>query len=206
MPDLETATLAGGILDVGTTFRADGGDMSGGILTGAGTLTTDGALTWSGGTMSGTGKTVVSLGATLTLSSTNYKDLSRVLEVQGVADYTGSNLRFGVSQDSPGTIHTTTSGVFNAIGEGDFGIIWGAAHAIVNEGAFTRSGTGTTTVHSGITFTSSDTAEVKEGTLQLAGGGTDSGTLLGPGIIEFSGGTHTAGFGGRDLRCDERPR
>jgi len=50
-----------------------------------------------------------------------------VLEIEGTADYTGTNLRFGAVADQTGTIHTTTTGTFNAIGDGNFSTLWAVA-------------------------------------------------------------------------------
>ena len=126
------------------------------------------SLNWATGTMGGAGRTVLASGAVMTISGSNAKYLSRVLEVQGTADYTGSNLTFGASENAPGTIRTATTGIFNAVGDGDFGVHWGGVHKIENEGTFIRSGAGTTTVSGGIAFNNSGVVEVQAGTLQVA--------------------------------------
>jgi len=61
-----TTTITGGTLSLGATFRTDGGLMSGGYLTGAGTFITDAAFTWSSGSMTGGSATIISPDAILT--------------------------------------------------------------------------------------------------------------------------------------------
>jgi RNase P/RNase MRP subunit POP5 len=185
-----TTFLTGGTLSVGSTYRTDRGSMSGGTLTGAGTVTIDEAFTWTAGSMTGGGLVVVGPEATFTASGGGTKDLSRVLEVQGTLDYTGTNFRFGPTT-TPGVVHIVSGATFNTVGEGDFGYYYSGAHEILNEGTFIRSGAGTTTVGSSIAFNTSGTVEVQAGTLQLSGGGAQSGTLAGPGLMEITGGTHT---------------
>ncbi len=66
------ATLSGSRLTVaaGATVHATGANVfSSGTIDGAGTLTLDGQFDWTGGTMDGTGQTVVAAGRELTLPS-----------------------------------------------------------------------------------------------------------------------------------------
>jgi hypothetical protein len=187
----EALTISGGSLALAADSQIHAAfTLSGGTLTGNGDLTLTDAMLWTAGSMTGGGLVVVGPGAAFTASGGGTKDLSRVLEVQGTLEYTGSNFRFGPTGD-PGIVHILPGAAFNAVGDGDFGVYNQGAHEIRNEGTFIRSGTGTTTVHSGIVFNSSGTVEVQEGTLQLSGGGAQSGTLAGPGLMEITGGTHT---------------
>jgi hypothetical protein len=96
------------------------------VLTGAGTVTIDEAFTWTGGAMTGGGLVVVGPEATFTASGGGTKDLSRVLEVQGTLEYTGSNFRFGPTGD-PGIVHILPGAAFNAVGDGDFGFYYSGA-------------------------------------------------------------------------------
>ena len=79
-------TIAGGTAAFNTDFSGFTLTMNGGTLTGAGTVTVTDKLEWSGGTMAGTGKTVLASGGTGVFSGTesdNSKGLARTLENAG---------------------------------------------------------------------------------------------------------------------------
>jgi hypothetical protein len=84
--NVQTLQISGGTVDVTRDFSIQNFILSGGILTGPGSLTVlsnpagvFGApinATWSGGTMSGTGRTVIAAGARLNITGTGNKTLT----------------------------------------------------------------------------------------------------------------------------------
>ncbi len=147
--------------------------FSGGTLTGTGDVTVTDTLTWSSGTMTGAGKTVLAPGASGTISGTGYpgadKYLGRTLENAGTIDYTGQSLHFGTYAGAAGVIDNLATGRFNVTGEGDFDVyIAPGPHAFNNAGTFTKSSDGTTSF-SGVAFSSTGSLQVQAGTLDLTG-------------------------------------
>src|SRR5262249_28450463 len=87
--------------------------QTGGTLTGSANVHISGQLSWSAGTMSGTGKTVIDVGATATLlgtvSGVNFHDIGRAFENAGTTNLTGLNVSiYGSVTNLPGA-------TFNAI-------------------------------------------------------------------------------------------
>lgn len=112
---------AGGVQLSGGTLNVTSGtdppsiarfDQSGGTLGGAGTLQIGTSIAWTGGTMRGTGKTVVQEGATLTRSGTAsvFVADSRTLEVAGNFDSTADNSMFRSGFGSEPLLHVTATG------------------------------------------------------------------------------------------------
>lgn len=193
--------------------------LSGGTLTGTGDVTITNAMTWTSGFLNRTGTTAklrVESGATLTMSGTSNRGLSRLLEVAGMGtvNYTGTDLLFGWNTGQTGTINVLANGVFNVTGEGDFNLNSGSGHAVNNAGTFTKSGAGTTTdFGSGVPFNNNGVFTFTAGTVNLNGGGSTSNaidvamgatlrfgsttyvvaptaTLTGAGTLAFASGNH----------------
>src|SRR5262245_3289627 len=194
----ENLAILTGTLDIAEASSTQQLSLSGGILGGAGTLTITGSLAWTGGVMQGSGTTRVAVGATGTISGSSNKDLARILENFGTVDYTGSGFRFGkqIGAPDPGILLNRAGAAFTVTGDGDFTTVplSTLAHAIVNEGTFTRTGAGDTLVtrpgntESIPTFTNTGTLIVAQGLLGLHGGLTDfSGTTLGGGNYFLTG-------------------
>jgi hypothetical protein len=166
-------------------------NMTGGSLGGTGIVTVTGTLSWSGGNMAaGTGKTSLASTAVGTISGSGNKWLSRTLENAGTLDYNGSNLLFGFGAAEAGVLDNLGTGIFTADGDGDFGVANAGAHAITNGGTFNRIGAGTTSVASGITFTTSNSVDVQAGTLDIADAYIQTGgvTILAAGTTLSAGG------------------
>ena len=177
-----TFTLSGGTANFnGLSSSVNSLNFTNGFIGGEGNLTLNGPSTWSRGTMSGTGRTIVASGATLNMEGTTQKALNRTLDNQGTITYQGSDLRLGDIINNQGQ--------FNSIGGGGF-FGTSANSAFNNQGNFNRSGAGTTSF-SRIAFNNSGTVTVTEGTLDLQGGGTHSGDFIGAGTLQLSSGTHT---------------
>jgi hypothetical protein len=161
-----------------------------GATVGGGTLTVTSSYSFGGGTQSGTGKTVVAATATGSMSGTAIKLLGRTLENHGTLTYSGSGLEFGFAGGT-GVINNTNGAVFSLTGDGDMTVFGSGAHAIVNAGTLNRSGAGTTSIDSGISFTTTGAVNVTAGTLDVGEVYTQS-----AGITTLSAGTALASAGG----------
>jgi hypothetical protein len=150
-----------------------------GTLSGAGDVTITGVLNWTGGTMSGTGKTIVPAGGTLNLSSGsgNSRNLNRILENNGAANWTGGSLDMnnGTFQNN-GTFTANSATTLQSTGTG--------TNAFVNAGTFIKQGTGTVqfpfTGLGGSTivaFNNTGNVDVQVGTLALTNPAANAGRI-----------------------------
>ena len=205
-----TLAFTGGLVTVGTSYAvgtlkitsgtatldANGSagtlDMSSGTLNGSGVFTADEGGTWSGGTMSGSGQTVIPATKILNISgATTYNYLeTRTLTNNGTINYTAA----------PYYLYIYSNGTLN--NAGTFNIQSDQAIPGVSAGTFNNSGTVTRSVTSGTTavgavFNNSGTVTLSTGTLQLGAGGTSSGTwsIAAPATLAFQGGTFTVTAG-----------
>jgi hypothetical protein len=180
-----TTTIAGGYTATATTinggtvnFNAAGGatsnsmNFSSGVLGGSGPLTIDtGLLAWTGGMMTGSGTTTIAAPATLTLSGGSAKHLydSRVIINNGTTSLSGGNFHFHRSNSAaPGAIFDNNN-IFNVTDDADIiftADLGGNDPSFSNDGAFNKSGAGTTTDVS-VAFNSAGTVNVNSGTLRL---------------------------------------
>ncbi|WP_121988740.1 LEPR-XLL domain-containing protein, partial [Nitrospira lenta] len=113
--------------------------LSSGSVGGTGTLTLMGASTWSGGTLSGTGRTLIA--STGSLDITSGVTLSRVLENQGTATWTAGGLQFNSGQLlNTGTFSANSAGTLQAYGTG------GTNNRFTNQGIFRKQGVGTVSI------------------------------------------------------------
>ena len=164
-------------------------------LTGSGTLTVREQMLWRGGTMSGSGKTVIESGATLTLDmeqtlAGNGLTLNtRTLELGGDTFWTTAgnwSLNNAVITNRPGA-------VFHALAAGSITGSGGTSR-FDNAGTFRRTAAGgSTTISAIVTFNNSGQVDIETGTLQLAGGGSANGAFnaLAGALVEWTGGTYT---------------
>ena len=168
-------------------------DMTGGILTGTGTLTTAGPLNYSGGTMQSSG--ITTCNGALNVSGTNAKgiQLARVLNTNATTNYTATGA---------GNLTVSTSSVINNAGtwdfQGDGSVVWGvgSAPSFNNTGTVKKSsGTGTSNV--GLPFVHDGIVLVQTGTLNVNQGGSSTGsfdTAAGT-TLQFGGGTFNVNAG-----------
>ena len=181
-----------------------------GTLSGSGDVTITNSLTWAGGTMSGTGRTILASGATADMSISEAA-LGREFDNSGTFTFEDNT---GVeSLAGPGFVFNNLArGVVNTQA-GSRAIVFTAAAAVFNNaGIFNNMGTGTT-IFNGLVFNNTGTLNVQAGKVILGGGGTSSssmnvsaqGTLSvsaaytyvagalisGPGTIGFDGGDQT---------------
>jgi len=205
-----TVTLASGTMNISAPHTLARLTLTGGTLQGGSDLSVTNVFTWSGGTMSGAGRTIVGAGATGSLTTGNTKGLNRTLENSGTLTYSGTALFFGLGAAVPGVIDNL--GTFTVSGDGDLNQSSSAAHVFQNSGTFNKSGAGTTTDFSGVAFHNSGTVNITSGTLSLPSGGSNTSdwdvpagggltlggtfthaagsTLGGAGTITFVSGTH----------------
>src|SRR5262249_11327322 len=146
--------------------------LSGGTLTGPGTLTILGLFTWTGGSLTGGGRTVA-LGG-IALSGNRERGLDgRTPDNRATATWTG------------GKLITSNNGTWNNLGGSSLLIqadnFFGPGF-FPTGGAFNNAGTvrkqptvGTTTIN--VPLNNTGTVEILSGTLNLGAGGTSSGTF-----------------------------
>src|SRR5262245_47017572 len=159
-------------------------------LTGSGTLTVRGTFVWTSGTMSGSGRTVLAAGATLNLSNPGTVQLNtRTLENGGTVLWTGAG-NLGLSG---GVITNRAGALFHVQSPASFtlsGFVDGRSDSAAT---FRKSANaGTTTAGGSVSFNNSGTVDIQSGTLDLAGGGTHSGSFNVPaGTALRLSGAHT---------------
>jgi hypothetical protein len=166
-------------------------DLMNGTLTGAGTVTINTLMNWSGGTWSGNGRTFISAGATLNLAPASAVSLNtRILENDGTVHWTGAGsmvLNFGA------VITNRAGALFDFQNASSLQANLGVSR-FDNAGTFRKSsGTGATIFGSGMILNNSGLVEIQIGTLALAGHGTNSGTFatFATGLVEWTGGSFT---------------
>jgi hypothetical protein len=179
-----------GTLTANTDLTVENLDLIAGTLGGTGVVTISNAMNWTGGTMSGGGRTIIPFGATLNLSPPSSVSLSsRTLENGGTVLWTGAGnvgLANGVITNRPGALfHAQNAAAF---------LFFGGACRFDNAGTFRKSlNAGPLTVGSSVSFNNSGAVEIQTGTLRLAGGGSATGTFDAPDTtaVEWTGGTFT---------------
>jgi autotransporter-associated beta strand protein len=174
--------VTGGTAQLDRDFnQSPGFDLPGGTLTGSGNFSTP-TLNWTGGTMSGVGKTTVTSG-TMTISGTGAKTLSRTVDNSGSAAWTEGQIVV-----SGGVFNNLAGGVFNASANNSF-FASGGTNAFNNAGAFSKTSSSITIFSTPFNNQAGGTVNVNDGTLVLSGGGVNSGS------IDVAAGA-TARFGG----------
>jgi hypothetical protein len=153
--------------------------QAGGHIGGSGVVTVDGPYDWTQGDMIGSGRTVVPLGRSITLSGSGAKRVARRVDVAGVADYTGQSLTFGTVAGTTGTLNVLAGGTFNIVGDADLFGFDGTGHQFNNAGTVNRSGGGSTGFSSNqMTFNNTGTVNVNDGTLIVGSSNAGSGAFL----------------------------
>jgi archaellum component FlaF (FlaF/FlaG flagellin family) len=218
--------LTGDYLCTGSTLVLSGGtanfsgpgtaslailNFSSGTLGGNSILTVENTMSWTGGMMSGSGRTVLAPEATLDAAIPSSAILrERTLENGGTVVFTGAGVLTidsgGVIANRPGALfrieNLQTTGLGGAFASGQFD----------NAGTLRKSGgAGTTIIPSGLVLGNSGTVETHSGTLicnssfsnsgavdlfpgttnRFVGGGTGDGTfsVAASAVVEWTGGT-----------------
>jgi hypothetical protein len=144
----------------------------GGLLGGAGVVTVNGTLTWIGGSMSGSGRTEVRGGLTITDNTTKVLR-GRTLNNWQVATWNGQG---DISLADGAALNNASGAVFNVQSDTMMSCAGGSPVAFNNAGQFGKSlGGGTTTV--GVPFQNTGTVDVRSGTLLVTGGGVGDGSF-----------------------------
>ena len=218
-----TVTLNGPVTGLAPTSTVSGGtvnfnsdplvfatvNLSGGLGGSANVTVTDG-LSWTSGTMLGTGLTEIPAGGTLALSGSSAKYLARTINNSGTA-----TLNYSLSSTAGGSgavFNNLAGGMFDV--QDQYGDLDGSAPAVFNNaGTFKKSdGSGTTDITSAWTYNKTGTFEVQSGTvsvaglfnnaglvnvadgrtLTLSGGGTSSGAFVleSGATLQLTGGEH----------------
>ncbi len=203
-PSLSSLSLTAGTVNLGdnnldTATLA----MSGGTVSGTGTLTVSGTTTLDGGVFTGTGTTI--LHGPVTLSASFGADGGRTLRSDTSLQWTGYSINLN-NGNLPGAASflNSSGATFTIQGANAYQITastyssgdTAAAARFTNAGTFTKTGatdTNTTNIH--VAFDNSGRVEAQTGTINLAAGGTHTGTFSGAGTLQFGGGTHTLAAG-----------
>jgi hypothetical protein len=189
-----TLTISGGTANFnGTGLVAPAViNLSAGNLGGANLVTVGNQMNWSGGTMNGSGRTIIADGSILNITPPSAVSLTtRTLENGGTVLWTGAgNITFNNS------VFTNRAGALFRMESagGDFGNSVSSVARFDNAGIFRKSiHTGLMTVAGGVTFNNYQTVEIRSGTvgvngtylstsnstLHIAIGGTNVGTGYG---------------------------
>jgi hypothetical protein len=173
-------------------------------FTGPGTVTIAGTLSWTGGTMSGSGRMVIGPAATATISTSGTKgvDAEWVLENRGTILWTSGSLNLNVgASGGSGRIENAAGALFEIQSDS---VINASAFADRNSPPprFDNAGTLRKTITSGLAsisvpFHNVGAVEVQSGTLSLQEAATHSGsfTVSTGAILRLEGGIHALSSG-----------
>jgi hypothetical protein len=168
--------IIGGTLIGNTTLMVGNLDLSTGTLDGTGAVTISNAMNWTGGNMSGSGRTIIPPGGTLNLSNAGAVVLiTRILENGGSVLWTGAG---GMIMEVGAVITNRAGALLDYQSAASFGSIF-APNRIDNAGTFRKSAsTATVTVPSGVNFTNYGTVDIRSGILAANGGYVSSSNAL----------------------------
>jgi len=163
--------------------------LAGGTITGGGDVTIDGAMNWTGGTLSTTGTTTIGTTATATLSSTAVRYL-----------YNGTLVNAGAVVWSDGTIYSYSGGSIDNQAGGTFEVqgarsftLQVAGGTFTNAGTLSKTGTGTASFTVPYSNTTTGLLDLQTDTLRLTAANTYAGTLSIPTgtVLWLSSGTQS---------------
>ncbi len=178
---LGNLTIESGALNFSTmtTITADSLNMSGGDLAGSDPLDVAGLLTWTGGTMAGSGSTVAKGGLALGLANGSYHQEileARTLINQATANWVGSG---EIDLFSGATFVNLAGATFNEKTNdtiwSDIGVGLEPAGLFDNRGTFVVEGGGTATMEA--TFDNEGQVDIISGTWVLSGDGSSPGSF-----------------------------
>jgi hypothetical protein len=166
-----TLTISGGTANCNGTHAVTPAvlNLSGGALEGSSLVMPLGAMTWSGGTQSGSGRTVIPADVTLTIANPAAVYLrGRTLDNAGTVVWTGNTIQLSASA----LITNRAGALFEARNAAAFGYASGAPR-FDNAGTFRKTAAGTTAFHGGgVAFRNYGTVEILGGIVSAAGGYT----------------------------------
>lgn len=147
-------------------------DLSNSTLGGSATLTVNGKMNWTAGTMNGGGTTVVAPGATLVISGASAKSIGpRTIENYRTVALTGGNVT-GLSYGS--TWDNATNALVDFQGDASLLAPYGGTNVLNNAGTVRKSG-GTGISQLGLRLDNLGTVIAQSGTLSLSGSGDSQG-------------------------------
>jgi len=197
----DVATVNSGTVDIPTDATVAALTFGGGTIQGAGTLTVTGTLDWTAGRMGGTGATVISPGAKVTVSGTGFKTVTdnRRFDNAGAIVIVGAATLGvgGTGSPSPSNPTVNNGGLIDFQGDGAVGF---GSGTLSNTGIVRKSGGLGAAVIKAATFNNDGSVEAQAGTFQVGrdfatGAGTSAGafTVAGGATLQFSslGVTHT---------------
>jgi len=163
--------------------------LSGGTLTGTGSLALAGLFNWTGGNIgSAASNPVVTANGGLTISGPNFNRLYATLVNGGTGSWSGATVYcYGTALFS-----NAPAATFDFTTDGMAFYSSGGSPALANAGALRKTaGTGTTTVS--VSCTNAGAIQVSSGTLSFSGGGLTTGTgscaVASGATLDFSAGT-----------------
>jgi hypothetical protein len=163
--------------------------LSSGAFGGSNVVTVGSVMNWTGGSMSGTGRTVIPPAATLNIASAGFLSItSYTLDNGGTALWSGGTIGM-----NGGVITNEAGALFQIQNPGFFISFAGGSPRFDNAGTVLAASTGTT--ESGVSFNNYGDTQIHSGTLQLVGGGLNNGTMeVGAGTtLSLGGVTFNAG-------------
>jgi uncharacterized repeat protein (TIGR01451 family) len=174
--NVATMNVSAGTATLNANGSVNAFTMTGGILGGSGTLTLNNGGSWSGGTMSGSGTTIIPATKTLGISAPVTLN-SRTLQNDGT---------LSVSANVAGSGTIANNGTLNALGTITIGAAVNNSGQIATSGTLALAGGGTNS--GSINVTSPGNISFTSGTLFVSGG-----SMGGTGTLTFSGATATVG-------------
>ncbi len=166
----DSVTIAGGVVSVTNGVQVAGINLTGGTIDGAGLLSLRTNFTWSAGTLSGTGTTLLESGVALLISGSSSKTLNRRLDNHGTVTFTGTGSLLGNTTDT--VVNNYSDGIFDI--QVASGTMLGTTAVFTNAGTLKKS-VGSSMVILAAALHSTGTVYVELGNLSLTGGGTLAG-------------------------------
>jgi RHS repeat-associated protein len=187
-------TIGTGEVDFNSPATTQYLNFGGGTLGGSGTFTFNGG-SWTGGTMTGTGTTIVAASSRLTIGpGTVNIDNGRLLNNYGRINWLGGNLTI-----SRGASFTNENGAsfYDDRGGNIYNLLGGSVASFNNAGSYIKeavASNGNTAIQ--VPFANTGSVDVQESTLSLQGGGSASGKF----VVES-----TATYGAATLDFQQQP-
>ena len=170
----DTLSVSTGTVTFNNAASIAGLSLTAGTIDGAGDITVTGAMTWSGGTISGTRTLTTDTGVTTTMSASSAAtlDTNVTWENDGTIDWNFSSSDFAID----GTLNNKSGADFNLQHTTNNADITGSGTVNNLSGATMTLNAAATDTDFAPTFNNTGTVTVTQGDLQLNGDGTDTGT------------------------------
>jgi hypothetical protein len=143
-----------------------------GAISGSGTLSINGPLSWTGGSFGGGFGTATANGG-IAISGAASKTLGAYRLVNGPASTANFSGAGAIFIGAAGVFENR--GTFNATNDAAINYNGGAPPFFLNSGTFNKSSTAGASTVIGVAFTNSGTVNILSGTLNLSAGGSDTG-------------------------------